>query len=40
MAVVIGVGAVAFAVPPVATVYQFNVPVAVAVKAVAVAFWQ
>ena len=40
VAVLVGVGAVEFAVPEVATVYQFRVPVAVAVKAVAVAFWQ
>ena len=38
--VVVGVGAVALNVPPVATVYQFNVPVPVAVNAVAVAFKQ
>ena len=37
---VVGVGAVALNVPPVATVYQFNVPVPVAVNAVAVAFKQ
>ena len=36
----VGVGAVALDVPPVATVYQFNVPVPVAVNAVAVAFKQ
>ncbi len=35
-----GVGAVALDVPPLATVYQFNVPVPVAVNAVAVAFRQ
>ena len=38
--VVVGTGAVALDVPPVATVYQFSVPVPVAVKAVAVAFRQ
>ncbi len=35
-----GVGAVALDVPAVGTVYQFNVPVPVAVNAVAVAFRQ
>jgi len=40
--VVVGVGAVALAVPPVAAVYQFSVPpvAAVAVNALAVAFRQ
>ena len=36
---VFGIGATVAAVPPVAVVYQFN-PVPVALKAVAVAFWQ
>ena len=39
MAVVVGVGAAASAVPPVATLYHFKA-VPAAVKAVAVAFWQ
>ena len=42
VAAVLGVGAVVLLVPAVATVYQFKVPpaLAVAVKAIALAFWQ